>query len=328
MTGYWGIRTTRHPEHSKLITAGLEDGILRQGWGSQDLREVGRLVADGRADEDLRSIWRYTRAMLDIEMGDVVVTPHQPQANRHGVWRVTRAYEFDPLPDIWDGVPDFGNTLGVEPLGVIDHRSAVVEAPLRRALSSGFRQRMRNLNAYGAEIETLLTNPKAAERSSADEHFDRVRQQALQGLKEALRAQYRNADFEQPVRALLEVLYPGAVTHTAGPAEEGRDFVVEDVDRLGLPRRIIIQAKAWWDDVDSWHLDHGLDQLRRGIQKQGVNDVDLAVLMTVADSFPDDAEDRMSALEEEFSPARVRVGLLTADQTVALFLDHLPQISI
>ncbi len=82
---------------------------------------VGDEVARGVADADARSIWRYTQRMLDIEVDDVVLTPHQPSWNRNGVWRVTGGYEFDPIPDAWNGYADFGHVLHVEALGVIDH---------------------------------------------------------------------------------------------------------------------------------------------------------------------------------------------------------------
>jgi hypothetical protein len=315
--GYWGIRTSN--EKHELIGEELAQGRLRQGWGTRDLREIGREVQNGTADADARSVWRYTQRMLDVVPGDVVVTPHQPEWDRIGVWRVTDGYSFDPLPDIWDGEPDFGHVLGVEPLGLFDHRSALVNSALRRAVTSGFRSRMRQLHDYGDEIEALLGQPGAARASDAAEHFDAVRARTREALGDALSSQYGNADFERPIGALLEALYPGAVTHTAGPAERGRDFVVEDEDRLGLKRTLIVQVKSWTGSITQDWLEHGLSQLADGIAEQG-GDVDMAVLLTLADQLPPDADKRIAIAREQTGvPTRV----LLREDTLDLMLNQM-----
>lgn len=322
MTRYWGIRTSK--ERHDLIGEHLASGVLRQGWGSQDLREIGALVQSGRANDEQRSVWRYTRRMLEIESGDVVLTPHQPEWHRNGVWRVVSGYEFDPLPNVRGPAPDFGHLLRVEPLGVIDHRSAAVLAGLRRALTSGFRTRMRQLDDHGEEIERLLSDPAAARPSDAAEHFAQVRRRARDALGESLLEQYKDADFEDPVRALLEALYPDAVRHTAGRSEAGRDFLIEDTDALGLSRRLIVQVKAWSGTVAPDLLDHGLAQLARGIDEED-HEVDLAVLLTLAEELPADAEERIALAQDQTA---VRTRVLVRDETLDLLLDQLTHMKL
>lgn len=323
MAAYWGIRTSKGKW--ELINESIKEGILRQGWGAVDLREVSRLVDAGKANDEHRSTWRYTKRMLDIAPGDVVVTPHQPHWGKNGVWRVKSGYEFDPLPNVWDDrYPDFGHVLGVEQIGLIDHRAAAVSSDLKRALTSGFRARMRQLEAYGEEIEILLSSGEAVAPSDAAEHFDQVRARARAALGEALRRQYKDADFERPIEALFEVLYPGAVRRTAGPAERGRDLVIEDIDGLGLSRNIIVQTKAWFGTVDTRALEHGLDQLAKGIEAQDSN-VDLAVLVTMASDLPDDYELRLLQAQQQMS---VPVRVLRADEVLDLLLDHLGELRL
>ena len=322
MTTYWGIRTSK--EKHDLIGKWLSKGVLRQGWGAHDLREIGKRAREGDLDDEGKSVWKYTQAMLDIEANDIVLTPHQPHWHRHGVWRVAEPYSFDPLPDVWGrGEPDFGHVLRVEALGIIDHRSAVVSSDLRRALTSGFRRRMRQLHDYGNEIEQLLANPQARTASDAAEHFEEVRRKTRGALGEALLAQYGNADFEHPIGALLETLYPSNVAHTAGPAEHGRDFVIEDVDALGLSRTIIVQVKSWSGSVDRRGLEHGLRQLERGVVAQG--GADLAVLLTMADGLPPDA-DKTIAVAEQNTGVSTRV--LLKDETLDLILNKLGTIRL
>lgn len=323
MTAYWGIRTSKGKWD--LINEHFAQGVLRQGWGDVDLREIGRLVDSGDADDEQVKTWRYTKKMLDIEPGDIVVTPHQPNWGQNGVWKVLSGYEFDPLPDVWDGkYPDFGHVLRVEQIGLIDHRAASVSSDLRRALTTGFRPRMRQLDAYADDINDLAANDAALKPSDATEHFAAVRAGARQALGEAIRRQYKDADFERPIEALLNVLYPGSVTRTAGPAEKGRDFVVEDTDTLGLSRNVIVQVKAWFDEVDTHALDHGLRQLARGIEEQGGN-VDLAVLVTLASKLPGDLDERLLAAQEETS---VPTHVLGHDEVLDLLLDHLGAINL
>lgn len=314
----WGIRTSKGEWNE--IHKWLKRGILRQGWGGEDLNLVGELVAAGEANDDQRSIWRYTRRMLDIEPGDLIVTPHQPEWGQEGVWRATSSYRFDPLPDYWGpGEDDFGNVVEVEPLGVIDHRSAQVDADLRTALTSGFRSRMRQLHDYEAVIEALLDNPEAAHPADPAGNFEAVRAAAREAFGEALLRQYRNADFEQPIRALLEVLYPGSVRHTAGPAENGADFVVEHTDPFGLTLNVVVQVKAWKGTVDDDSLDHGLSQLERRIVAEAGN-VDLAVLITLADELPDDLDEKIALAE---SKTAVSTRVIDRDATLELLLSNL-----
>jgi hypothetical protein len=308
-----------------LIYDQLEAGILRQGWGDRDLRVIGEEVAAGTANAEARPVWRYTKRMLEIEPGDVVLTPHQLEWGSNGVWRVTSPYEFDPLPDIWGpGEPDFGHVIRVEPLGQIDHRSAAASSDLRRALTTGFRPRMRQLEDYGEEIEQLLVNPEATKPSDAAEHFEAVRRKAREALGEALLAQYGNADFEKPIGALLETLYPDAVSHTAGPSEKGRDFVIEDVDSLGLSRTVIVQVKSWSGAVDVGGLAHGLSQLARGIDAQA-GGVDLAVLLTMAEALPHDADKTIAEAE---AATGVPTRVLLMDETLDLMLKQLAKIQL
>jgi hypothetical protein len=173
MTAYWGIRTSK--VNWEFINKSFAGGLLRQGWGGVDLREIGRLVHKGRADEEQIKTWRYTKKMLDIRPGDIVLTPHQPNWGQNGVWRVVSGYEFDPVPNMWKGkYPDFGNVLRVEPIGLIDHRAASVSSDLRRALTTGFRPRMRQLDAYADEIDELVASSTALRPSDAAEHFANV----------------------------------------------------------------------------------------------------------------------------------------------------------
>ncbi len=317
MTAYWGIRTSK--EKHELIGEYLAQGVLRQGWGDRDLRELRVRADDGSLDPEGRSVWRYTQRMLDIAEGDIVVTPHQPEWGQNGIWRVTGPYEFDPLPDVWDGQPDFGNVIRVEPIGLFDHRSATVSSGLRTALGRGFRPRMRQLNDHADEIETLIRSEDAMLPSDAAAHFSQVRNRAREALYDGLVEQYGSADFEKPIGALLETIYPNAVRHTAGPAEQGRDFVIEDRDPLGLTRSVIVQVKSWSGPINKPALQHGLNQLRDGVTAQ-TGTVDLAVLLTLADELPPDAETTIGIVEQEIA---VPIRVLLKDETLDLLLDQI-----
>ena len=323
MPRYWGIRTAK--DRHDLIGDSLDSGILRQGWGWKDLREIGQLVEANDADAELASIWRYTKRMLEIEVGDIVLTPHQPDWNINGVWKVTRAYDFDPLSEVWpDGGSDFGHTLAVEQIGRINHRNKAVSVPLRRALTSGFRTRMKQLDQFRSEIEALLGEEGIERPSSAAEHFKATLETARKEMGKALQNRYRNADFEAPVGALLEAIYPGAVTRTAGPAEEGRDFVVQETDRLGISRSLVIQVKTWPGEVNEGDFKSALNQLERAVNAES-GSVDMAVLMTLSDTVTDRSDQLLAEFEETTKvPARV----LMVEDTAALFLDHLKQIDL
>lgn len=323
MPRYWGIRTAK--DRHDLIADSLKSNVLRQGWGWEDLRKIGQLVEANQADAEMASIWRYTKRMLEIEVGDIVLTPHQPDWNINGVWRVTRPYKFDPLPDVWSsGASDFGHTLGVEAIGRINHRNNAVSVPLRRALTSGFRTRMKQLDQFGTEIEALLDQEEIDRANDAAEQFEATLDTARKQLGEAFQNRYHNSDFEAPVGALLEAIYPGAVTRTAGPAEQGRDFVVQETDRLGISRNLVIQVKTWAGTVNEADLKHALGQLERGVDAESGN-VDMAVLITLSDTVTDREDQLLAEFEER---TKVPARILTVGDTAGLFLDHLKQIEL
>lgn len=323
MTRYWGIRTSK--ENHDLITGWFEKGVLRQGWGSQDLREIQKEVRAGSEDPELKSIWKYTQRMLDIGRGDLVLTPHQPIWHKNGVWRVIEPYRFDRLEE-GEGAGDFGHTLGVEPIAVIDHRNHKVSSDVRRALTTGFRSRMRQLDVVGSEIEELIEDGDVSEPSDAAMHFEMVRAGARDGLFDALKRQYQGKDFERPVEATLETIYPDSVFDTSGPSEKGRDLVVEDTDRLGLTRSLIIQIKMWEGAVNVRDLEHGLSQLKQGVKAQvGGTPVDQAILITLADTLPEDAELMIASFQEE---SGVPMVVMLKDETLDLMLDKISDMSL
>lgn len=308
-----------------MVSHWLSQGVLRQGWGGRDLREVGEAVAAGSQDHELKSIWRLTQRMLDIDVGDIVVTPHQPNWGLEGVWRVTGPYRFDRIEE-GVGHGDFGNVLDVEFVKTFDHRNANLSKNLRRALTSGFRMRMRQLDVVGEEIQQIIDSDDEYPSSDAAEHFDVARSAARDALRDALINQYHDADFEKPVGAMLESLYPGSVTTTAGAGEKGRDFVVEDTDKMGLSRSIVVQVKSWSGSVSEEHLNHGLEQLRRGIEAQGgTSEVDLAVLLTLASDVPVGSDLAVAALEDETG---VPVVVMLEPETLDLMLDQISEMTL
>lgn len=326
MTRYWGIRTAKDSEQHEMVSSWLSQGVLRQGWGSEDLREVGRKVREGSTDPGLKSVWKLTQRMLDIGVGDIIVTPHQPSSNREGIWRVKGPYRFDRLEE-GIGAGDFGNVIDVEFIKEFDRRDARLSSSLRKALTTGFRRRMRQLDVVGEEIQAIIDSEHDYSFSDAADHFEEVRKNARKALLDALLTQYGNADFERPIGALLESIYSKeAVIPTGGAGEKGRDFVVEEVDKLGLSRSIIVQVKSWSGCVGDGDLRHGLNQLRRGVDAQGgASSVDLAVLLTLAEEFPADLDLRIAELEDENG---VRAVVMGADETLDLMLDQISEMSI
>lgn len=119
---YWAMRT-HFERREEVILPSLDEGELRQGWGSreeQDLEVIGGLVHEGgiaALTDEQKDTWRGNQRLWPsdpdpVRPGHIIVTPKLPEASQLSIVRVTGTYRYAPNPD-WE---DYGHIIPVEVL--------------------------------------------------------------------------------------------------------------------------------------------------------------------------------------------------------------------
>jgi hypothetical protein len=281
---YWAMRTSRYTEgHRKVVLAELmEKGILQQGWGyqpDQDLRIVAQLVSKevwDEINEPQKQAWRHWRMLLDqapqkfrqdaMKLSDIV--PNTPSDGAFTLCQITGAYDYQ-IPESAGANGDLRRMLKVEVLtgsGGVSNSSELVSSGLHRSLRA--QGRLWSLTPHADAIETILKAARDPLKEGqlrgitpidlADEEVENLFEDPINGALgetfKALRQKICNEGWEHVLKAALEPLVNGTeVIHTGGPAEKGRDLVIQYSNpfNLGMPFLVAVQVKDWTDVVDA-----------------------------------------------------------------------------
>ena len=332
MTRYWVVRTDK--AKTDYIWSEMTAGRLRQGWGYQDDQNL-RLLSQRRDDgkpmsSDQRAAWRGNRRLLDTEpdgvhVGDLVLTPHVPQAGDWSLVRVTGSYYWEkPVEPNAYGALDYGHVLPVQLLNTKERPVSPYEeeaaAGLRQTMA--VRSRMWNIDSLGPQVEALVEvlAAGAAPVPAAANRLPRVLSAVeLAAWNEIVRL-FHGAEFERPCVLLLEALYgPGNVEHTGGSSERGADAICTFTDPLGIPHRLAVQIKMWsWDAA--W--TRPLEQIRQAYSAyEGITG---GVILSTSERVTDEFEARRQEIEAEL---QIPVRVILRDELVRLFVGNLPNLA-
>jgi hypothetical protein len=274
---YWAIRTDSG--NRALLLGEVKQGKLRQGWGyepGQDLRIIQGQIRKGgawkdRLSEDQQEALPHLRMLADaedsVQVGDWIVVPKLPDDGSFLVAEVVGPYSYEMLDlsrehDINDLKHDYGHVLPIRVLaGPISRYAKDVDAALRGSLRTPMR--MWCLDPYGRAIERLVEQAlHGADLSTATSGQDRLGAawklawtHAEEVLRDRLGAEldtrFQAAEWEEPIKAAMEGLYPGSdVRWVGGPQEHGADVVVQIRNPFsGVPWLILVQVKNYSGEI-------------------------------------------------------------------------------
>ena len=330
MARFWFQRTER--TRACLLTEELKADRLRQGWGSlpeQDLRIISAAREQGLPlSEYQRQCWRRNRRLLPTEPDgvrpeDYIITPHLPEKGVWSIVKVTGGYSYEIL-HIPPDVRDFGHILKVElinPDRPINPKCAAVAAGLRESARNLLP--MWNVDHLAEQVRRLIDaierGNDVSQPETETERLASIYRLAATAIEDGLRERFEGAEFEKPVKMLLDRIYgEGNVETHAGPREHGADFVFSYTDGLRIQHKVAVQVKMFRGTVAS--LDP-LDQIRRA--HENYEGIDEGVILTMAEDFEEDFEARREDLERELS---IPIHLLSSKEVVDLFMKHLPDL--
>lgn len=346
---YWGFRTDRN--NKELLLSELENGRLRQGWGwddSQDLRRIREVKEQGGAwweqlTEVQREAYKNFKMLGEgedsIRRGDIVLVPNLPQHGLFCVATVNGDYYFERLhleaAQQTSGLAeDYGHVLPVDlltPEGVNRYAEGV-HADIRRTLRA--QNRIWNCDWCGRHIDAILeardrgeqlTEPRTG-RQRAQAAWESAVQQARRTLESelerTLHANFRAAEWEEPIVIALSKLYPPSVAEVewvAGADEHGADILVRITDHFADSAwQILIQVKDYVEEIAAVGALGQLETAHAHYGQQAP--VVSAVVMTTADRAADNFLEELQRVEKRLG---IPVHLMTRAAVIRLIADGL-----
>ena len=321
---YWVMRT--YHDARAFILEALTRGELRQGWGYAERLNLNVIAAKlenhewrvSVLDDAERDAWRNQRMWSGhwgrIKVGDVIVVPKLPVDRHWKILEVTGDYYFD----ISSEFGDYGHVLPVRELvGDVSNTNRRVSAGLQRTMRTPMR--LWNITRLGPNVDELISSVREplARADSDLERLKDVMAETLQAMRAQLAAQFLGNQHEAPVHRLLERLYSSdEVDLRAGPAEQGADFEITQVDPLGVSFTTVVQLKTYQGRIGD--QGHGaLDQIRQAVKAYSA---DAAVILTTADGETDEFRQAREKMEEDLN---VQVRLVAGEELARLFLANL-----
>ena len=286
----------------------LEEGRLRQGWGSPGLglSQDGEKVEKAVWEAAHRSIgwgepspmrFAILSRMLDMRKNEIVVIPKMPHWDQFSIARVSGDYRFD----VANGQTDFGHIVPVDPNGV---RTFNYRADDDAFLISGVFSRASHRPAvsycYGEEhiaatVRLLGKESNVSERSLASlsrARMDNAFRDAARSLQKEVE-RWNGGRFEEAVRqAFRDQGYDVKIhRHYDGKGGDVDILVSPPIDRfrLFLPEirdQIAVQVK-WKQGIDQ-DDEVAISQIVEGVKLLGIEAVKYVV--TSASKFTEKAK--------------------------------------
>lgn len=328
MTHYWAIRTDKH--NRDILLQELHEGRLRQGWGYEDSQNLAVINAEIKMGGDW---WqRLTTAQQEayphfrmlgadpndsVQIGDVILVPNLPAYGYFMLARVTGPYRYEPITldaseNYWGLERDYGHILPVElitPDGV-NKFADIVDASIRSTLRTPMR--MWNLDNYADLIERIIaahskghdvltaTTGEGRLASAWESALAAASRELTDKLGAQLDAKFQAAEWEEPIKLVLQSLYPNSeVIWTAGPSENGADLVLKIPNHFDsglLPWVVLIQIKNYQATIGP----DVLKQLRTAYESYRVQGKILSlVVMTTAEKAASELQTGAENLAKE-----------------------------
>jgi predicted SPOUT superfamily RNA methylase MTH1 len=141
---YWAFRV--HRKHLADLEQELEEGRLRQGWGSEVGQDLRNMIVDGGAR-------RNRRMREQVKQGDRILIPHLPRYGQITIAEATEDWLDGYTFRVWDRFQDYGHIFPAKRLRNFSRTNANVPAPLRDTFRNP--SRFWNVNHLADHIEHL-----------------------------------------------------------------------------------------------------------------------------------------------------------------------------
>ena len=321
----WVVRTT-HKGTGRPVEGVFDElcrGCARIGWSSEDdedLRIIHKIKGED-LNERQEEAKRCLRFLNEMEEGDVILYPHQPERYKLSVVRVIGEYGYD------HGLGN-GDFRSVRPCELIskkpvDMYDEIVPASLHHKLvyvqPRIWRFKVDDMVML-KDFLNDLTGEKREQGGAEPASIRRIHAKLRKALPDEIRREFSRVDLTRKFcRDLFSRMdYDPEIRE--GPAEAGSDIIVTVGDPL-LPDeglRVGVQAFAFEGNVHEDSLERKLNQLLKGWK---TNNLDYGVLLTTG--IPTGKALEVLVSHNEENPTR-HVKLIDGDALADLFLQHFP----
>ena len=320
----WVVRTT-HKGTGRPVEGVFDElcrGCARIGWSSEDDEDL-RIIRDKGEDlnEHQEEAKRCLRFLNEMEEGDMILYPHQPERNKFLIVRVIGEYGYD------DGLRngDFRSVRTCELISKnpVDMYDEIVPASLHHKL----RYVRRRIWKFKVDDMVMLkdflndlTREKREQSGAEPASIRRIHAKLRKALPDEIQREFSRTDLTRKFCMDLFSRMDYDPEIREGPAEAGSDIIVTVGDPL-LPDegfRVGVQAFAYEGNVHEDSLERKLNQLLKGWK---TNSLDYGVLLTTG--IPTDEALKVLVSHNKENPDR-HVKLIDGDALADLFLQHFP----
>ena len=253
---YWGYRTNwRNSEAHQFFCKELNEGRLRQGWGSKEQDDLRKHPTDKGAKGNL-PIYKKVRK------GDYLLIPHVPSYPYVTIVQATENFDAGYDFQIDAKLQDYGHIFKVDKVKDFARGNKNVHADIRNSLRNPMR--FWCMSRYGEQIQKII-DTQSSLRSTA-QHEDL----ALDNFREAMRLtldedilkknlkalfeqSFQSSEWEFALRKALELLMPHCYVKRVGGKQEkehGCDLAVF-IPSIEKDKKYVIgiQVKDYTGDV-------------------------------------------------------------------------------
>lgn len=282
---YWCYRIDT--SRASFFQKNLENGILRQGWGSDKKQDLRNLTLEGGA--------KRNRPMFDrVKKGDILLIPRLPESANVTIAEATEDWNKGYNFEISQEFGDYGHQFPAKILKTFVRTNSNVSGGIRATLKNV--SRFWNINQYCQDVEKLIL---AVDTVSSQNHQDRflasiedVFQEIFQeaSFKEKiynkLTSNFSNEEWEFALVEGLSNLYPEYTVERVGGKTEkqhGTDILIRIPGLSTYQYGIAIQVK----DYEGFVSDEVISQINKAdkywLENESLKLIDKIVIITKAD---------------------------------------------
>ena len=220
-TRYWGYRID--VENIHFFQGELEEGRLRQGWGSKQEHDL--LKPDTHPE-----VARHKRMFNEVKQGHILLVPRLPDWDWVSIVEATEDWDAGYHFEISKEHEDYGHIFPAKFLRKFRRSSKPVTGNIRSTLKN--QHRFWNIDHYSVDIEKIRNAPDdQLDQDISDENrlmnaiefaFAKVREDFSEELYDKLNTELNAKEWEDVLAVVMRSLYPRADVETVGSQKESK----------------------------------------------------------------------------------------------------------
>ena len=279
MPNYWGFRIdTNCPKYPYYYNNQLENHeVLRQGWGSRTKHDLSQQpkLPNGEYDWERipRDLYANIRMYEKVKKDDIILIPRIPEWHFVTIAEATKDWKTGYEFEIDAEMGDYGHMFPARKLKHFSRNNENVRSNVRSTLRC--RSRFWSMNPHENSLQILVKLD--CDLTSDEDQADRFRRTVFDVIEsvnptiektihQKMKSQFNAEEWEYPLVAGLEVLFPNYQVESTGGLDEhehGTDILIAIPGPLeNVQYGIAIQVKDWRGKGASQDINEAIEKLK------------------------------------------------------------------